>query len=293
MATQIMGGSTATSAAVIEVDERSFQAQVLERSRSVPVVVDFWAPWCGPCRVLGPTLEKLAKESNGAWVLAKINVDNNQRLAQMFRVQGIPAVKAFRDGKLADQFEGALPESQVRAWLKRLLPAEANDPLAAARELEERAPDEAAARYRLALGQNPDDHDALLGLGRLLVQQGEAEGTEALKQVPANSPHYAAAQGWLALAEFFGEARTSKPDALQAQVAAQPGDIDARYKLAALQARNRRYDGAIEQLLAIVGRNRAFRDDGARKMLLALFAVLGDQHPLVAPARRKLANLLF
>ena len=293
MATQIMGGSTATSAAVIEVDERSFQAQVLERSRSVPVVVDFWAPWCGPCRVLGPTLEKLAKESNGAWVLAKINVDNNQRLAQMFRVQGIPAVKAFRDGKLADQFEGALPESQVRAWLKRLLPAEANDPLAAARELEERAPDEAAARYRLALGQNPDDHDALLGLGRLLVQQGEAEGAEALKQVPANSPHYAAAQGWLALAEFFGEARTSKPDALQAQVAAQPGDIDARYKRAALQARNRRYDGAIEQLLAIVGRNRAFRDDGARKMLLALFAVLGDQHPLVAPARRKLANLLF
>jgi putative thioredoxin len=286
-------GSSAASAAVIEVDERSFQAQVLERSRSVPVVVDFWAPWCGPCRVLGPILEKLAKESNGAWVLAKINVDNNQRLAQMFRVQGIPAVKAFRDGKLADQFEGALPESQVRAWLKRLLPAEQNDPLAAARELEERAPDEAAARYRLALGQNPDDHDALLGLGRLLVQQGEAEGAEALKQVPANSPHYAAAQGWLALAEFFGEARTSKPDALAAQVTAQPGDIDARYKLAALQARNRRYDDAIEQLLAIVGRNRAFRDDGARKMLLALFAVLGDQHPLVAPARRKLANLLF
>ncbi len=292
MAAQIMG-SSAASAAVIEVDERSFQAQVLERSRSVPVVVDFWAPWCGPCRVLGPILEKLAKESNGAWVLAKINVDNNQRLAQMFRVQGIPAVKAFRDGKLADQFEGALPESQVRSWLKRLLPAEQNDPLAAARELEDRAPDEAAARYRLALGQNPDDHDALLGLGRLLVQQGEAEGAEALKQVPANSPHYAAAQGWLALADFFGEARTSKPDALAAQVTAQPGDIDARYKLAALQARNRRYDDAIEQLLAIVGRNRAFRDDGARKMLLALFAVLGDQHPLVAPARRKLANLLF
>ncbi|KPV51843.1 thioredoxin [Kouleothrix aurantiaca] len=286
-------GSSAASAAVIEVDERSFQAQVLERSRSVPVVVDFWAPWCGPCRVLGPILEKLAKESNGAWVLAKINVDNNQRLAQMFRVQGIPAVKAFRDGKLADQFEGALPESQVRAWLNRLLPAEQNDPLAAARELEDRAPDEAAARYRLALGQNPDDHDALLGVGRLLVQQGEAEGAEALKQVPANSPHYAAAQGWLALAEFFGEARNSKPDALAAQVAAQPGDIDARYKLAALQARNRRYDDAIEQLLAIVGRNRAFREDGARKMLLALFAVLGDQHPLVAPARRKLANLLF
>ena len=292
MATQVLSGSAA-GAAVIEVDERSFQAQVLERSRSVPVVVDFWAPWCGPCRVLGPILEKLAKEANGAWVLAKINVDTNQRLAQMFRVQGIPAVKAFRDGKLADQFEGALPESQVRAWLKRLLPAEQNDPLAAARELEDRAPAEAAARYRLALGQAPDDHDALLGLGRLLVQQGEAEGAEALRQVPASSPHHAAAQGWLGLAEFFGEARTSKADALMAQVAAQPGDIDARYRLAALQARNRHYGDAIEQLLAIVGRNRAFRDDGARKMLVALFAVLGDQHPLVGPARRKLANLLF
>ncbi len=292
MATQILGTSV-NSPAVIDVDERTFQALVLERSRTVPVVVDFWAPWCGPCRVLGPILEKLAKEANGAFVLAKINVDNNQRLAQMFRVQGIPAVKAFRDGKVADQFEGALPESQVRSWLKRLLPAEQNDPLTAARELEARDPDEAAARYRLALGQNPDDHDALLGLGRLLVQQGEAEGTEALKQVPAGTPQYDQAQAWLALAHFFDEARTSKPEALKAQVAAQPGDVDARYKLAALQARNHQYDDAIEQLLAIVGRNRSFRDDGARKMLLALFAALGEQHALVAPGRRKLANLLF
>ncbi|MBS1965428.1 MAG: tetratricopeptide repeat protein [Chloroflexi bacterium SZAS-1] len=292
MATQILGTSTKNTA-VIEIDEHTFQAQVLERSRTVPVVVDFWAPWCGPCRVLGPILEKLAKEANGAFVLAKINVDNNQRLAQMFRVQGIPAVKAFRDGKIAEQFEGALPESQVRAWLKRLLPAEPNDPLAAARELEARDPDEAAARYRLALGQNADDHDALLGLGRLLVPQGEAEGIEALKQVPTGTPQYTAAQAWLALASFFDEARTSKPEALKTQVATQPGDVDARYKLAALQARNHQYDDAIEQLLAIVGRNRSFRDDGARKMLLALFAALGDQHPLVAPGRRKLANLLF
>jgi len=278
---------------VIEVDERDFQAQVLERSRTTPVVVDFWAPWCGPCRVLGPMLERLAADAKGAFVLAKVNVDNNQRLAQMFRVQGIPAVKAFRDGRVVDEFTGAIPESQVRAWLKKLAPASANNALEAAIALEERDPAEAAARYRLALGDDPDNIDALVGLGRLLVLQGDREGVEALRQVPSGTPQYAQAQAWLPLADFFGQANGHAPETLSNQITANPNDLEARYQLAARLASQRQYGEAIAQLLAIVERNRGFRDDGARKMLLALFAALGDQNPLVIDGRRKLANALF
>jgi putative thioredoxin len=275
------------SPAVIEVDERSFKDAVIERSRTTPVIVDFWAPWCGPCRTLGPTLERLAVESQGAFVLAKINVDDNQRLAQMFRVQGIPAVKAFRDGRVVDEFAGALPESQVRAWLKRFLPAPSDDLVEAAAAMEARSPAEAAARYRVALGSDPENTAALLGLGRLLVTQGEPEGAATLGQIPAGDPLYPRAQAWLTLDKFFAEDGAGQP------ATANPDDPATRYQRAAGQARSRDYAAAIDDLLAIVARDRSFRDDGARKTLLALFDALGNEDPLVAQGRRRLANLLF
>ncbi|MBK9713164.1 MAG: tetratricopeptide repeat protein [Kouleothrix sp.] len=279
--------------AVIEVSEATFKEQVIERSRATPVVVDFWAPWCGPCRTLGPILERLAAEAKGAWVLAKLNVDNNQRLSQGFRVQGIPAVKAFRDGQVVDEFTGAIPESQVRAWLKRLVPAPSDSLVEAAAALELRQPDEAAARYRVALGSDPSNAVALLGLGRLLVLHGDPEGVETLREVPADAPQYQQAQAWIRLADFFREAGDSAPTWLAEQVAGNPGDLAARYRLAAQLVRERHYADAIGQLIAIVERSRAFHDDGARKTLLALFDALGDGDPLVGPGRRKLANVLF
>jgi putative thioredoxin len=279
---------------VIDVDERTFRAEVLERSREVPVVVDFWAPWCGPCRVLGPVLEKLAGEAKGGFVLAKINVDNNQRLAQAFGVQGIPAVKAFRDGKVVDEFTGALPESQVRAWIGRLAPPAAPpaDQLAQeAAALERSNPKQAEARYRQALALDEANAAALFGLGRLLVVAGDAAGAELLQKVQPG-PLFQRAQAWLALGQFVAEAEGS-PSALLDRVEEEPGDLEARYQLAAHQVRGQRYADAAEQLLEIVGRNRAFREDEPRKKLLAVFAALGDDHPVTVAGRKQLANLLF
>ena len=283
------------SAAVFEVNEQSFERAVMERSRQVPVVIDLWAPWCGPCRTLGPLLERLANESNGAWVLAKLNVDENPRLAAMFKAQSIPAVKAIVNGKIAAEFVGALPEPQVRAWLQRFVPEQVEPELGlleTARALEASDPREAAARYRLLLGEEPDNAEALFNLGRLLLAQGELEGTDTLQQVPVG-PFYARAQALLPLAEFFGLAHTDDEARLAAAVAQAPSDLEGRYHLAAHLAGHQAHAEALDQLLAIVARDRSFREDGPRIVMLGLLEALGEANPLVATYRRKLANTLF
>jgi putative thioredoxin len=279
MATEI---DSRPPAAVIEVNEQTFQREVLARSREIPVVVDFWAPWCGPCRALGPTLEKLAGEARGAFVLAKINVDENPSLAQLFQVQGIPAVKAFRDGRVVDAFTGALPEGQVRAWLKRVVPSEADALAAAAQALEASDPEAAIARYRLALGAEPDNAAALFGLGRLLTLRGDPEGAQLLAEVPARSPFFARAQALGELHELLAAADSTDG-----------GESAARFAQAGQALRAGRYAEALDQLLQLVQADRAFGNDAARRAMLAIFALLGDNDPLVGEYRRRLANALF
>ena len=282
---------------VVDVSEATFQAEVIEKSKTTPVVVDFWAAWCGPCRMLGPTLEKLANEANGAWILAKVDVDQNQGLSMRYGVQGIPAVKAFVDGDVADEFVGAQPEPMVRQFIERLAPSKEAELLKEAQEIEEAGGYEAAeSLYQQVLQTDTHNAKALLGLGRVQIELGMAdEATETLQRVPIHErAGRSEAEGLLARIEFQ---RVSKNggglEAAQEKLASNPGDVDARYEVATAFAAQGRYVDALEHLLMIVQTDRAFKDDAARTDMISIFNMLGDENPATQDYRSKLAMAIF
>lgn len=286
-----------------EVSAASFMADVIEVSRQAPVIVDLWAPWCGPCRQLGPLLEKVVREAKGKLRLAKVNIDENPQIAQQFRVQSIPAVFAVAEGRVVDGFVGALPESQVRAFTKRLMGDGKDEEAAQIAQAVEQAKkllDEGdvgttSAIFGQILQHEPENLAALGGLARCHVKSGDlAHAKELLATVPAdkaNDPEIATARSALELAE---QASQSGPiDELKAKVEASPSDHQARFDFAnALYAAGRQEE-AIDQLLELVKRDRKWNDEAARKQLLKLFEALGPTSPLVSTGRRRLSSLLF
>jgi putative thioredoxin len=274
----------------LDVNLNDFQAAVLDESRTRPVVVDFWAPWCGPCKSLKPILEKLAAEYGGKFRLAKVNADDNQALSQQYGVRGIPAVKAFVNGEMVDEFSGALPEAEVRAFLDRLIPSQA-DELRAQASAAHAAGDHGAALQLLAEASklDPQHIGIRLDAAEIMLDLSEAdEAQRLLGSVPDDAdPRVPQLKARL---KFLGTAGADEM-ALQARIAADSNDLDARLELANLAIAGQRYEDGMEQLLEIVQRDRGFQDDIGRKTLLSVFDLLGGGE-LVSRYRRLLASAL-
>ncbi len=290
-----MSATTTATDYVINVTDQTFAAKVLERSKTVPVLVDFWAGWCGPCRMLGPILESLAAEFKGKFILAKLDVDSNQVTAQQYYVQGIPAVKAFINGQVANEFTGALPEPQVRKFIEEIIPSQADLLAEQAYQWEmNRQPAMAEAGYRAALAEKPDHYPVKIGLGRVLLNQGKIDaGVAVLEGIPAGVHEQGVAEALLATAEFSRFAAGHTEDELWARIEADLNNSASRYALGSLYASKQQFAPALEQFLELVRRNRKYNDDGARKAMLAIFTILGDNQDIVRSYRRKLANALF
>jgi putative thioredoxin len=288
-------------------DQTKFAKDVLETSRTVPVIVDFWAPWCGPCKTLQPMIEKVVKEAKGKVKLVKIDIDKNQMLAQQLRIQSIPAVYAFFGGRPVDGFMGAVPESEVKGFVDRLIQASGGateDPGAVQiAELLEQAKaavaqndmDTAAQVYSEILGAEPTNVTALAGLARYQVSIGDMEqAKELLAQIPAKEKAHAdvvVAQAAIDLAEKAKEA--GPVDDLKAKAAANPKDFQSRLDLAMAYWAGAQKQEAIDELLAMIKLDRAWNEGAARQQLLKFFEALGFTDPLSVDGRKRLSTILF
>jgi putative thioredoxin len=261
---------------VVDVTDQTFGTAVLEESMRRPVIVDFWAEWCGPCKTIGPVLERLANEKQGAFLLAKLDVDANQQTAGMFGIQSIPAVKAFRNARLIEEFIGSIPESSIRQFIDAVVPTEA-DLIAAEGEMAEMQgrPDEAERLFNTALGTDPKNLRAQLGLARLAATRGELEKARSMLTPLRPNPDAERLLAAIDISEWGQEAPVNPELAGPMRDAAEG-----------------RFAPALERFLQIVMAGGDGRDS-AREAMLKIFSILGDQDPLTQEYRRKLAAALF
>ncbi|MCI5041023.1 MAG: thioredoxin [Donghicola eburneus] len=300
------GNATAAPAAddlIMDVSEADFMDKVVQASMTTPVIVDFWAPWCGPCKTLGPQLEDAVKAAKGAVKMAKVNVDENQMIAGQLRVQSIPTVYAFWQGQPVDGFQGAVPGSEIKAFVERVVQAAGgdasgglDDAIAAAEEMMENGEAvDAAQVFAAILEEDPNHAKAYGGLVRAHIATGDLEQAEAiLNGAPAEiskAPELEAAHAQLELAK---QASDAGPVAeLRAQVEANPDDLQARFDLAQALYANGDAEGAVNELLDLFRKDREWNDGAAKAQLFTIFEALKPNDPVVLNGRRKLSSMIF
>ena len=276
-----------------EVDAGNFQQVVIEGSHQVPVLVDFWAEWCGPCRMLKPILEKLAEEFQGKFILAKVDSDKNQPIAAQYGVRGIPSVKAFIGGELVDEFSGALPEAGVREFLARLIPSPADELRIAAGRARDQG-NLAQALQLLAEASKLDTRNEAVRLDAadILVELGQLDEARRLFDSLSHAARLEERAQQIEARLNFAQGGVGDEAELRSRLAEQPDAMAARMQLANLLIASGRQQDGLEELLEMVRRDRTWNEEAARKAILAVFSLLGGQGELVSTYRRKLASAL-
>ncbi len=267
-------------------DVINFEEEVIKRSEEKPVLVDFWAPWCGPCKMLGPILERAYENSNGKWVLKKVNVDENPDLSARYGIRGIPAVKLFTDGKVADEFTGVIPENSFLSWLEKHIPNEEKKELNEIQEeIKTGNPEVALSRLREFIKRHPKNKEARLALARAIYRGKPEEALSLLGDIREDSPLFEEAHAVTTLASLLMKGR-------------EPGSLEERpvkkLYLEAIEAiRNADWDRALGQMIEVILEDKNYDDEGARKAVIAMFNLLGKAHELTRKYRRRFDMSLY